>query len=74
MEPTQTPEKVADMSLRDFFAAKAMSGLLAYSPLTKFLVRSEMDGDAEATAHVMAKGAYVVADAMMATRNKEEAN
>jgi hypothetical protein len=44
------------MTLRDYFAAKAMQGLLASTKTN--------------SAQVIAKDAYIIADAMLAERNK----
>ena len=48
------------MSLRDYFAAKAMAALL----------RSEIGKEGWATTHGVAKDAYKVADAMLAVRSE----
>lgn len=56
-----TPDSVGDctgMSLRDYFAAKAMQGMLA-CPVT--LISDQ---------HLLARDAYAVADAMLEARCK----
>lgn len=52
------------MDLRDYFAAKAMQGMLAYS------TNNEMSGNwsNNASSETVAKGAYEYADAMMKAR------
>jgi hypothetical protein len=50
------------MTLRDYFAAKAMQGLLS-SP------RAPLGGKEDVTDLLIAKLAYVTADAMMESRN-----
>jgi hypothetical protein len=56
----------AGMTLRDYFAAKALGGMLAYSYV------SPMHGNAteNADANDVAKRAYEYADAMLAARSK----
>lgn len=55
--PTDHNKNVAEgMTLRDYFAAKAMQGLLASTKTN--------------SAQVIAKDAYIIADAMLAERNK----
>lgn len=56
-----TPDSVGDctgMSLRDYFAAKAVQGMLACPAL----LASDQ--------HMLARDAYVVADAMLEARSK----
>lgn len=53
------------MSLRDFFAAKAMAGLLTDNDALAII-----EGD-EATAQIAAR-AYAIADSMLAARDKAE--
>lgn len=50
------------MTLRDYFAAKAMQGMLAYS--------SESGDWGNVKAYYVAAGAYAIADAMLAERAK----
>ncbi len=61
------------MSLRDYFAAKSMRGMLANKYLIKafrnFVNVAEGDRD-KAMAACVALSAYNVADAMLAERNK----
>jgi len=49
-----------ELTLRDYFAAKAMHGLL----------RDAIDKEGFATVHGIAKSAYRMADAMLAERSK----
>ncbi len=58
----QYDEYFNGVSLRDYFAAKAMQGLIA-SP------RGTVDGT-PATDYFYAKSAYIIADAMLAEREK----
>ena len=59
--PTDDFEPVGGMSLRDYFAAKAMQGLLAQS------LGTALESD-----HILgAQYAYRVADAMIAAREKQ---
>ena len=50
-------EKSRGMTLRDYFAAKAMQAMIAHP-----------DSNAEVEASIYARGAYVMADAMMKER------
>ena len=57
------------MTLRDYFAAKALSGLMANDA---FLARCREDGARENIGFdaLVATGAYLMADAMLAERDK----
>lgn len=57
------------MTLRDYFAAKALSGLMANYA---FLARCREDGARENIGFdtLVATGAYLMADAMLAERTK----
>ena len=70
-DPTQTPEKVADMSLRDFFAAKAMSGMIA-DPAFLEAVNVDTVQNGGIRAVKIARSAYVMADVMLAVRREKE--
>ena len=61
--PTTAPEFYYGMTLRDYFAAKAMQGLLS-SP------RAPLGGKEDVTDLLIAKLAYVTADAMLKARNE----
>ena len=52
-------DAIEGMTLRDYFAAKAMQGDIASMPA---------DHDPQSLAHFIAKRAYVVADAMLVAR------
>ncbi len=52
------------MSLRDWFAGKAMAGLL--------MADLKVAGEDGAVARLVARAAYCLADAMLAKRKKEE--
>ena len=54
------------MSLRDYFAAKAISGLMANIELLRSTVKKEQS-QSEAESEV-ARAAYAIADAMLAER------
>lgn len=54
------------MSVRDYFAAKAMQGWIASGPK---IMGEALDGSIE-MAEVVAKAAYTMADAMIAERAK----
>jgi len=60
-------EWASDASMRDYFAARALSGLLAGDPITwnktGRIRKSEMDAIAQA--------AYSIADAMLAERERK---
>jgi hypothetical protein len=59
------------MTLRDYFAAKAVAGCLA-NPSVQDWDRKEMDtGDPKLFAEDVALQAYFIADAMLAERNKD---
>ena len=58
-------EHFQGMSLRDYFAAKALSGLA-----TKKI--PDEDSTAKADMTLMAKDAYYIADAMLAERSKRK--
>jgi len=59
------------MSLRDYFAAKAMQGILS-SPETKN-INGPLDDVPEATvADSIAKNAYFMADAMLSAREEKK--
>jgi hypothetical protein len=58
------PEDYPGMTLRDYFAAKAMQGLLAH-PRCNDVGREEPE-----TTEYVAEEAYAVADAMLAERDK----
>jgi hypothetical protein len=68
------PESIASnccgMSLRDYFAAAALQGILSNHEL--LLNLDEMVPE-KGTRHVAALSAYALADAMLAARGKEEA-
>ena len=53
------------MTLRDYFAAKAMQALL-----NAWVVKAEGDGDWGAGDAVLARGAYEIADAMLEARQR----
>lgn len=53
------------MTLRDYFAAKAMQGMLANSYYAAQIANSETSGD-------IGKAAYFHADAMLAARQLEQ--
>jgi len=55
------------MSLRDYFAAKALQGMLAGCP-DEPRIRSSMNGQ------LWAQAAYAMADAMLAARNSQPTN
>lgn len=59
------------MSLRDYFAAKAMQGLLA-SKGTIATVQAAASQAGEKPTPFLAKGAYEIADAMIAAREGEK--
>ena len=59
------PDGSFGMSMRDYFAAKALSGLA-----TKKI--PDEDSTAKAYMRLMAKDAYYIADAMLAERNKRK--
>ena len=61
--PTNTAQEIRGMTLRDYFAAKAMSSVIG-----DFLVSGEITG--EDVAEVLAKECYVIADAMLKARAK----
>ena len=61
---TQLLEKRSGMSLRDYFAAKAMQGFLGNREFQAFI----HDG-AEIAAELLASNAYQVADAMLKERD-----
>lgn len=59
----ETIEPEAGMTLRDYFAAKALQGIITTSARPYFI---EIQG--QETAHLAAKHAYCLADAMLAAR------
>ena len=61
-----TPKEMRGMTLRDYFAAKAMQGMLAGLDRD---ARRFMQREPEPAA-VMAKASYTIADAMLAERSK----
>lgn len=67
--PTPTPFSEEGMTLRDYFAAKAMQSIIAKEPFKfKNVTHQEI---AEATVS-LAYGAYCYADAMLAERGNSE--
>lgn len=60
-----TPNK-EDMSLRDYFAGTALQGVLS-----NFGVTERSWGDLKAVAKAVAASSYLMADAMLAERNKQ---
>lgn len=55
------------MSLRDYFAAKAMQGMLANTD------RDDCEAHAKGQfMRIMAENAYIAADAMLAERNRQK--
>jgi hypothetical protein len=61
------------MTLRDYFAAKALSGLLSDSTITAPCISNTPEGiekERREFAQEMAKSAYRFADAMLAERDK----
>lgn len=80
--PTGHPDTVGvdfdyGMSIRDYFAAKAMAGILASKwfrdHLSESGVEREVDpdtGDVICTEHQLAARAYRIADAMLAARDQ----
>ena len=64
VKDTHTYEQVPGMSLRDYFAAAALTGLLA-SP-------APMDETDVIASKTLALSAYIMADAMLAAREKEK--
>jgi hypothetical protein len=61
-----TDEHAMSMTLRDYFAAKAMQTILA-SQYEDGIYVGDLDNDSE---HVCAKSAYIMADAMLEAREK----
>jgi len=61
-----TEVRFTGLTIRDYFAAQALQGMLAYSN------PSNTDGDwyTNASAGAVAQNAYVYADAMMKARNQ----
>jgi len=59
--PPSNPGYAHGMTLRDYFAAKAMQGLMGRN-------WDHFKGDDAALMHVWAKSAYFVADAMLKAR------
>ena len=57
--PTEETFVAKGMTLRDYFAAKAMQAMIAHP-----------DSNAEVEASIYARGAYVMADAMMKERSE----
>lgn len=62
------PEEHSGMTLRDYFAAKAMQAIIAKFPP----VRTDKDPDIESDLIEIADGAYVYADAMLAAREANQ--
>ena len=59
------------MTLRDYFAAKAMQAILrGYDVVNSF--EDEEVSDPEGMPHLIAKDAYIMADAMMKARDSSE--
>lgn len=67
MDTATQSERAQNMSLRDYFAAKAMQSFMNWA-LTKPCVDDQ--DSAERAAKRYAKGAFVIADAMMTARAK----
>ena len=69
-EPEQQIHR-AGMELRDYFAAKAMQAILrGYDVVNSF--EDEEVSDPEGMPHLIAKDAYIMADAMMKARDSSE--
>lgn len=62
------PEVNQGMTLRDYFAAKAMAGMLAGSDNTDFDDEALRRSDYPAYCDLFAEGAYSMADAMLKAR------
>lgn len=63
--PTTAPEIYYGMNLRDYFAAKAMQGVLASGEADRILKESDMDWPS-----AIAIDAYAMADAMLKARGQ----
>ena len=61
----QPREQYDGMTLRDYFAAKAMQGMLSLDSTNDYLLK-----DLEAGHESLAIGSYLVADAMLKEREK----
>ena len=57
----------AGMTLRDYFAAKAMQSILAYYDLPEVFRKDELEHPRN-TLSILVKDAYIVADAMLKAR------
>ena len=64
------PDRQQGMSLRDYFAAKAMQGYIAYMGCGPDKVDSIGKDESEPNKTVIARCAYKFADAMIAEREK----
>ena len=63
-----TDNHAVSMTLRDYFAAKAMQAILKnYDPVTAF--DSDEIADPEGMPMLIAQDAYIMADAMLKARN-----
>jgi hypothetical protein len=61
-------DPVPGLSIRDYFAAKALAAIIANRFLAQNITKDMADNDADAA---IAKHAYVLADDMMAEREKK---
>ena len=67
--PEYRAESTDGMTLRDYFAAKAMQAVLGNEPMLQRLGK-RADGDLEVAHEYLAAGAYSMADKMLAERDK----
>ena len=67
--PSDAPQNFEGMTLRDYFAAKAMQSILrGYDVVNSF--EDEEINDPEGMPTLIAQDAYVMADAMLKARGK----